>query len=66
MVWHRATEEVDVIGSNPCIQAVVETPWYEGEPLCPWSVADYKPFSHIQLDDEMTDLEVGLIFAQLV
>lgn len=52
--------------SNPCIQAVVETPWYEGEPLWPWSVADYKPFSHIQLYDEMTDLEVGLIFAQLV
>ncbi|QLE44091.1 hypothetical protein FD723_29050 [Nostoc sp. C052] len=54
------------MSSNPCIQAVVETPWYEGEPLWPWSVADYKPFSHIQLYDEMTDLEVGLIFAQLV
>ncbi|MEH2404715.1 hypothetical protein [Nostoc sp.] len=52
--------------TNPCLQAVIEAPWYEGEPLCPWFVADHKPFSRIQLYGEMTDLEVGLIFAQLV
>ncbi|WP_298919641.1 hypothetical protein [uncultured Nostoc sp.] len=52
--------------TNPCLQAVIEAPCYEGEPLWPWFVADYKPFSRIQLYGEITDLEVGLIFAQLV
>ncbi|MEH2310525.1 MAG: hypothetical protein V7K35_03640 [Nostoc sp.] len=52
--------------TNPCLQAVIEASWYEGEPLCPWFVADHKPFSRIQLYGEMTDFEVGLIFAQLV
>ncbi|MGF2012915.1 hypothetical protein [Nostoc sp. DedVER01b] len=52
--------------ANPCLQAIVEAPSYKGEQLCPWTVADYKPFSRIQLYSEMTDWEVGLIFAQLV
>ncbi|MBN3882765.1 MAG: hypothetical protein V7L02_06765 [Nostoc sp.] len=36
-------ERVDVMSTNPCLQAVVEAPWYEGERLWPWSVADNKP-----------------------
>lgn len=50
----------------PNLQAVVESPYYEGTPLYPWQIADYQPFSLIQLSGKMTDLEVGLIFAQLV
>ncbi|WP_392532746.1 hypothetical protein [Nostoc sp. C117] len=55
-----------MISTNPCLEAVVETPWYEGERLWAWSVADHKPFFHIRLYGEITDEEVGLLFAQLV
>ncbi|MEM6751715.1 MAG: hypothetical protein AAF630_01815 [Cyanobacteria bacterium P01_C01_bin.38] len=51
---------------NSQLQAVVEAPYNENEPLYPWAVADYKPFSFIRLSGKMTDGEVGLVFAQLV
>jgi hypothetical protein len=51
---------------NPHLQAVLEAPYYEGEPLYPWAIADYKSFSFIRLFGKMTDREVGLVFAQLV
>jgi hypothetical protein len=51
---------------NPHLQAVVEAPYYEGKPLYPWDIADYKPFTFIRLHGKMTDPEVGLVFAQLV
>lgn len=52
--------------ANPHFQAVVEVALYEGEPLCPWPIADCKPFSLIRLSGKMTDRQVGLVFAQLV
>lgn len=49
----------------PSLQAVVEILWYEQRSYL-WSVASYKPYSFIELSGNMTDDEVGLIFAQLV
>jgi AraC-like DNA-binding protein len=51
---------------DPHLQAVVEVALDEGEPLCPWPIADCKLFSLIRLSGKMTDREVGLVFAQLV
>jgi hypothetical protein len=47
------------------MRAVIEAPNYEGEFLCPWQVAEFKPFSMIPLSGEMTYPEIGLVFAQL-
>jgi len=51
---------------SPCLQAVVEAPFYEDAPLFPWAIANHKPFSPISLHGDMTHEEVGLIFSQLV
>jgi len=48
------------------LQAVVETPYYQGEFLCPWDVPQFEPFSWIRLSGEMTYREIGLVFAQVV
>ena len=55
-----------MMNANPHIQAVVEVMMDKGDLLCPWPVADCKKFRSIRLSGNMTDLEVGLIFAQLV
>ncbi|MBD1909745.1 hypothetical protein [Leptolyngbya sp. FACHB-8] len=47
------------------MQAVMETPYYEGKFPCPWSVPECKSFSRIRLSGEMTHLEIGLVLAQL-
>lgn len=47
------------------MQAVIEAPYYEGEFLCPWQVAEFKPFSMLRLHGETTYSETGLVFAQL-
>lgn len=47
------------------IQAVIETPYYEGEFSCPWQIPEFKLFSMIRLWGEMTYPEIGLVFAQL-
>lgn len=47
------------------MQAVVESPYYEGEFLCPWPIPKFKPLSMIHLCGEMTYPEIGLVFAQL-
>lgn len=54
------------MNTNPHLQAVVEASFYEGNPLCPWLIADSQAFSFIRLSGKMTDREVGLVFAQLV
>lgn len=50
----------------PHLHAVVEGALYEGEPLCPWTIAECKPLSFIRLSGKMTDREIGLVFAQLI
>ena len=54
------------MNTNPHIQAVVEVMMDKGDSLCPWPVADCKKLWSIRLSGKTTDLEVGLIFAQLV
>ncbi len=53
------------MNSSIQMQAVVEAPYYKDEFLCPWAVQKFKPFSMIRLWGEMTNPEIGLIFAQL-
>jgi hypothetical protein len=48
------------------LQAVVESPSFQGEFQCPWDVPQFKPFSWIRLSGEMTYQEIGLVFAQLI
>ena len=48
------------------LQAVVETPSFQDEFLCPWDIPVFEPFSRIRLWGETTNQEIGLVFAQLV
>ncbi|NEQ68301.1 MAG: hypothetical protein F6K21_22930 [Symploca sp. SIO2D2] len=47
------------------MQAVVETPYHEGEFVCPWEVPEFQPFSLLPVSGEMTYPEIGLVVAQL-
>ncbi len=47
------------------MQAIIEAPYYEGEFFCPWPVPEFRPFARIRLWEEITNPEVGLVFAQL-
>lgn len=47
------------------MQAVVESPYYADEFLCPWPIPEFKPLAMIRLWGEMTYPEIGLVFAQL-
>lgn len=47
------------------MQAVIELPYYEGRFSSPWRIPDFKPFSMLRLQGEMTYPQIGLVFAQL-
>lgn len=47
------------------MQAVIETPHYEGKFVCPWEIFEAPPFSMIRLSAEMTYAQIGLVIAQL-
>jgi len=50
----------------PELHAVVEAPWLDnGRKPWPWPVAERAAFSFIRLSGEMSDLDVGLVMAQL-
>jgi hypothetical protein len=54
------------VTSLPELFPVVEAPWHDGSPLWPWPIAEQKPFSHIRLTEDMSELMIGSVIAQLV
>jgi hypothetical protein len=48
------------------LQAVIESPYFPEEFVCPWEISAGAELSPIRLSGEMTYPEIGLVFAQLV